>query len=280
MKTSVRRITIFATLALAAFFALTLISPVQADTLDEVKARGTLKVGTEMQFAPFDYLENGQQTGFNKALFAEVGKALGVEVQFIDLPWPSVLPGLEAGKYDMVAGPLIITEARMKRYHFTSPIAESTVALLARAGDNSMQAPSDLAGKSAGAGQGSAQLAALEDYVAGLDQPVEIREYVDNNQAYADLAAGRIDAVANSLPNIAYIAQQRSSQFKLVTPGFGPQSWFAYVGRNGDDADSLVNAVDQVIDKLRASGRLAELQEKWIGESMDVPAEPVPAEGT
>jgi hypothetical protein len=64
-----------------------------ADQLAKVKQAGELVVGTEMQFAPFDFLENGQQAGFNKDLFAEVGKELGVKVRFIDLPWPSVLPG-------------------------------------------------------------------------------------------------------------------------------------------------------------------------------------------
>jgi polar amino acid transport system substrate-binding protein len=75
-----------------------------ADDLANVRKAGELVVGTEMQFAPFDFLENGQQAGFNKDLFAEIGKELGVKVRFIDLPWPSVLPGLEAHKFDMVGG--------------------------------------------------------------------------------------------------------------------------------------------------------------------------------
>ncbi|WP_251976123.1 transporter substrate-binding domain-containing protein [Salinicola avicenniae] len=250
----------------------------QADTLDDVKERGVLRVGTEMQFAPFDYLENGQQSGFNKAVFEEVGKALGVEVGFVDLPWASVLPGLEADKYDMVAGPLIITQERMERYRFTAPVAESSVALLTRASDDSIHAPSDIAGKVAGGGKASAQLAALESYVETLDEPVEIREYVDNNQAYADLAARRLDAVANSLPNIAYIAKQRPSLFKVVTPSFGPQSWFAYIGRGGDESASLIDAFNAALAEMREDGRLAQLQETWIGQAMDVPDHPVPAE--
>lgn len=250
----------------------------QADTLDDVEARGVLRVGTEMQFAPFDYLENGKQTGFNKAVFEEVGKALGVEVGFVDLPWASVLPGLEADKYDMVAGPLIVTSERMQRYRFTDPVAESSVALMIRANDDDISAPEDIAGKTVGAGKASAQLATLQAYAESLDPPVDIREYVDNNQAYADLAARRLDAVANSLPNIAYLAKQRPSLFKVVTPSFGPKSYFAYIGRGDDDSQRLIDTFNDVLAKMRDDGRLAELQEQWIGQKMDVPDHPVAAQ--
>lgn len=249
-----------------------------ADVLDDIQEAGVLKVGTEMQFAPFDYLENGKQTGFNKALFAEFGKALGVKVEFVDLPWTSVLPGLEAGKYDMVAGPLVITEERMKRYHFTAPIAEGTAALLVRADDEDIKKPADISGKVAGAGKSTAQLAALEAYSATLSETVDIREYVDNNQAYADLAARRLDAVANSLPNIAFIAQKRPGMFKVVTPAFAKKSWFGYITRGDDDSKRLIEAFDDLLKTARDDGTLASLQEKWIGQAMEVPEQPEASE--
>ena len=73
------------------------------DQLAKVKKAGELVVGTEMQFAPFDFLENGQQQGFNKDFFAELSKEMGVKVRSIDLPWPSVLPGL--GLAAVASGP-------------------------------------------------------------------------------------------------------------------------------------------------------------------------------
>jgi len=242
-----------------------------ADALQDTKESGVLEVGTEMQFAPFDFLENGQQAGLNKDIFAEVGKELGVEVHFQDLPWPSVLPGLEAGNFDVVAGPIIVTKARKERYHFLTPIAESTVALLKRAGDDSIEKPEDIAGKSAGAGQGSAQLAALQDFVGTLSEPVDIKEFVDNNQAYAALAAGRIDAVANSLPNIGYVASQRSNVFEVVQPPFGEPSYFAYLGRDDEDSRPLLDAIDKILLEMKQDGRLAELQKKWLGQAMETP---------
>ncbi|RQR46742.1 MULTISPECIES: transporter substrate-binding domain-containing protein [unclassified Burkholderia] len=241
--------------------------------LDRVKQRGELVVGTEMQFAPFDFLENGQQAGFNKDLFAAVGQIVGVKVRFVDLPWESVLPGLDAGKFDMVAGPLTVTKARMERYAFSLPIAEATDALLKRASDGSLKISADIAGKVVGAGKGSAQLEQLKSYAATLPKPPTIREYVDNNQAYADLAAGRLAAVANSLTNVAYVAKQRPAVFSVVQPAFGTKVYFAYALRKDADSTSLASAFNGALVTLDKNGTLATLQRKWFGVATALPAE-------
>jgi polar amino acid transport system substrate-binding protein len=242
-----------------------------ADQLADVKKAGELVVGTELQFAPFDFTDNGKQKGLNSELFEQLGKELGVKVKFLDLPWPSVLPGLEAKKFDMVAGPIIVTKARKERYHFVMPIAEATVALMVSAKDTTINKPEDIAGKTVGGGKGSAQLEELKTFSATLPKPATIREYIDNNQAYAELGTGRIVAVANSLPNISYVAAQHPDKYKVVMPPFGKKSYFAYLGRKDADADSLIAALNDAMLKMHKDGRLAALQKKWLGAEMDVP---------
>jgi polar amino acid transport system substrate-binding protein len=242
-----------------------------ADQLADVKKAGELVVGTELQFAPFDFTENGKQKGLNSELFEQLGKELGVKVKFLDLPWPSVLPGLEAKKFDVVAGPIIVTKARKERYHFVMPIAEATVALMVSAKDTTINKPEDIAGKTVGGGKGSAQLEELKTFSATLPKQATIREYIDNNQAYAELGTGRIVAVANSLPNISYVAAQHPDKYKVVVPPFGKKSYFAYLGRKDADADSLIAALNDAMLKMHKDGRLAALQKKWLGAEMDVP---------
>ncbi|MEX6508717.1 transporter substrate-binding domain-containing protein [Jiella sp. M17.18] len=242
------------------------------DTLAKVKSAGVLKVGTETAFAPFDFIdETGAHAGLNVDLFDEIGKELGVKIQWVALPWDGVLPGLEAGQFDMVAGPATITKARVERYRFTVPIAEATVALLKRAGDDTIQKPEDIAGKLVGAGKATAQLKQLQDYGKTLPKPVETREYVGYNEAYADLAAGRIVAVANSLPNIAFVAQKQPDTFAVVKPAFGQPSYFGYIGTKKPEDQSLIDAVDAAILKLKKNGSMAKLQEKWFGTTFDTP---------
>ncbi len=248
------------------------------DALARVKKSGELKVGTETQFAPFDFLENGKAVGLNYDVFAEIGKEMGVKINWVALPWESVLPGLDAGKFDMVAGPATITKARSERYRFSPPVAEATVALMKRASDKSLTKPADIAGKAVGSGKATAQLAQLQKYGATLSPPPTVREYVDFSQAYADLAAGRIVAVANSLPNIADAAAKQKDVFAVVLPPFGEKSYFGYIGRKDPEYAALMDAFDAAFLKVKADGRLAKLQQKWFGQSFDTPDKaPTPA---
>lgn len=222
---------LFAGLTIACIGAMALTGAAKAaDVLAQVKEAGVLRVGTETAFAPFDFIDAGEHVGLNVDLFAEIGKELGVKIEWVTLPWDGVLPGLETGKFDMVAGPATITKARMERYRFTSPVAEATVALLKKAGDGELMKPEDIAGKVVGSGKATAQLKQLQEYAATLSEPVEIKEYVSFNEAYADLAAGRIVAVANSFPNIAFVAQQRPETFAVVAPPFGAKTYFGFPG--------------------------------------------------
>lgn len=241
------------------------------DALARVKQAGVIKVGTETAFAPFDFIDAGTHTGLNVDVFQEVAKELGVKLEWVPLPWEGVLPGLEAGKFDMVAGPATITKARMERYRFAPPIAEATVALLKRKGDTSVMKPADISGKAVGAGKASAQLAQLKAFADTLPAKADIREYPGNNEAYADLAAGRIVAVGNSLPNISYVAKQRADTFEVVKPAFGAKSYFGYIGRKDADSAKLMDAVQAALLKMKSDGRLATLQKKWFGDSFDTP---------
>ena len=241
------------------------------DALARVKQAGVIKVGTETAFAPFDFIDAGTHAGLNVDVFQEIAKELGVRLEWVPLPWEGVLPGLEASKFDMVAGPATITKARMERYRFSPPVAEATVALLKRKGDASVMKPADISGKAVGAGKASAQLAQLKAFTDTLPGKADIREYPGNNEAYADLAAGRIVAVGNSLPNISYVAKQRSDTFEVVKPAFGAKSYFGYIGRKDADSAKLMDAVQVALLKMKADGRLATLQKKWFGDSFDTP---------
>lgn len=245
------------------------ISRAFADTLAEVKARGELVAATEMQFPPFDISDNGTYKGIDRELVDAVGANLGVKVKYLDLPWTSVLPGLEAKKFDICIAPVTITKERMKHYLFTVPIADATAALMKRANDSSISKPEDLAGKTVGGQKGTSQLAQIKEYGAKLPKPIEVKEYVDNNQSYADLAAGRIDASVNSMPNLAYVAAQRSDTFALVLPAFGQPTYFSWVGRLEDK--TLIDAINEAIVKTETDGTMAKIQKTWLGQAIDLP---------
>lgn len=248
-----------------------------AGLLDEAKARGVLLLGTELQYAPFEFLVNNQPTGYSIDLINLVAADLGVKTHIQDLPFASVLPGLDAKKYDLVEATTTVTKARMERYYFTLPIMDATVALVKRKGDTSIMKPDDIAGKVVGGTKGSAQTKLLQDYVKTLPGGVkEIKEYIGSPNAFADLQAGRVVAVAGSLPNLAYLVKTRPDTFELVMPPFGPKAYFGWIARKDDASKQLIDAIDASLVKLTKNGKVKELQMKWFGVEIKLPTDGIP----
>ena len=256
-----------------------------ADLLAEIKKRGEFVVGTEARFPPFEFVKDGKIVGYSTDIMAHIMKALpGVKLKRLDLPWQGILPGLAAAKFDYVVTSVTVTKERYAKYALSLPIADATMALVKRKGDDSINAPEDIAGHAVGSQAGSAQLQALQAFAKGLSSKGKgvkgIKTYVDFNEAFADLAAGRISAVCNSLPNLLELVRKRPDRFELVLPTFGPKKYFSWAGRKDAESASLVAFIDARLAELNKSGVLTELQKKWFGGPMELPADklPVPAD--
>ncbi len=191
--------------------ALAATGPALADQLADVKAAGKIVTATDMHYAPFDVLNNGTYEGMTKDLFDGVAKELGVEPVYQDIPWTAELPGLEVKKFDIVIAPVTITAERLERYAFTLPIADATVSLVRAAGNTELKKPEDIKGKTVGVQQGTAQFKQLQAFGDKLGG-VSVKEYGTTDEAYADLAAGRLDAVAGSLPNLTAADLDRADE--------------------------------------------------------------------
>ena len=252
-----------------------------ADLLDEIRERGEFIVGTEARFPPFEFVEDGEIVGYSTDIMEHVMKALpGVTLTRLDLPWQGILPGLAAAKFDYVVTSVTVTKERYEKYALSLPIADATMALVKRKGDDSIMAPEDIAGHRVGSQAGSAQLQALEAFAEGLSSAgegvEEIKTYVDFNEAFADLAAGRISAVCNSLPNLLELVRARPDTFEMVLPTFGPKKYFSWAGRKDAESASLVAFMDEQLAMLNESGVLTALQEKWFGGPMELPSDALP----
>ena len=246
-----------------------------ADLLGDIKAKGEIVIGTEARFTPFEFMENGKIVGYSSDMLEIIMKDLpGVKVKRMDIPFQGILPGLSAKKFDYIVTSVTATKERKEHYALSVPVADATVAMLVRA-DSPLTKPEDASGKTVGCQTGSAQIKAIEmlaEKLGGKDK-IKIKEYVAFDEAYADLAAGRLDGVAQSYPNLADVIKRRPGVFKILTPPFGPKVFFAWVGRNDADSASLVAFFNDGLRKLITSGKMAELQQKWFGFSMEIPTD-------
>lgn len=250
---------------------------VHADLLESIKAEGVFTVGTEARYAPHEFIEDGEIVGYSADLMEYIMPELeGVELIRMDLPWQGILPGLERKRFDYVITSVTATPERIQRYHLSAPIADATMAILKRAGEEEISSPEDIGGKVAAAQAGSAQLEALEALAAELEEAgtplADIRTYTGVDEAYADLGTGRVDVVINSLPNLLEAERTRPDVFEVVGT-FGDPVYFTWAGRRDDESASLNAFMDKQIQRLNEDGTLNELQEKWFGAPMNVPLE-------
>lgn len=252
------------------------------DLLQRVQQKKQITIATEARFAPFESVENGKIVGYGADLMTYVLKDLPeVKVKQLDLPFQGILPGLDTGKFDFVVTSVTVNKARFEQFAFTVPIAESTVALLKRGNDDSISSLNDLNGKVVGSQSGSGQLQVLQAYDqklkdAGQPGLKAIRQYVSFDEAYADLALGRLDGVAQSLSNLGPLIKSRPGVFSTLSDMLGPQTYYGWVGRKDADSASLVKLFSDGIARANRDGTMKALQEKWFGFTMDVPADAMP----
>lgn len=248
-----------------------------SSTLERILERGVATVGTEAAFPPFEFVNDaGEIVGYGKDILDVVIAELGVELEQLDLPWQGILPGLLTENFDFVATTVAINEERAQRYAYTLPIANGQPHIMTREGE-AIESEGDLAGMVVGT-----QLASsVEPIARALDARLsaegegfaELKLYTAFTDTYVALATGEIDAVIQSLPNLAVLVKERPGLFEISAPVETSVEWtyMAWVTRP-EDTD-LRDFISGVIRDMRDDGRLYELQDKWFGFRMEIPDE-------
>jgi polar amino acid transport system substrate-binding protein len=258
--------------ALGLFGALLLFGamPQSADaaSLEEIKKRGYLIAATEDDFRPFEFVKDGKPAGFDNELVDELRKYAPFEIKQEILPWTGLLAGVSTGKYDIAITAAIITKERTQSLDFTSPIADATHYYVKRKSDTSITAIKDLNGKTVGIQAGSALLGRLPELETMLKADGgklgKVVEYTSYPEAYQDLALGRTDFVVNTIINLKALVAEKPNVFEIGQPVSG-KSFPAWAVKKGNA--ELLAFMNEFIAKQKASGKFAELQQKWFGES-------------
>ena len=98
-------------------------------------AEKVYQVGSNMAFAPFEFVENGKPAGFDMELIVAIMKTQGAEVQLNNLPFDGLIPALQAGTIDIAMSGMTITEERQKRISFSEPYYDNGLVVMIRSAD-------------------------------------------------------------------------------------------------------------------------------------------------
>lgn len=252
------------------------VSSAVAGTVEEIKARGTLIIGAEIASPPYISRDGDKIVGYEPDILAIMAENLGVKLQIVDSAWSGILPSLIAGKFDAVYSGMTITKDRITKVAFTTPYAEDPVSVMVYT-DSGINSISDMSGKRLGFAFGGALTKFIEGYNAQLASekkaPMELKTYDTPLDAIADLQNKRVDAALNKKSTLARVIKTRTKgQFKVVSD-MKAMVDLSYVigGAVPLENKSLVEFMNATLKELNESGKLAELQTKWFGETMQLP---------
>ncbi len=234
-----------------------------ADQLAAIQASGKLIVALEGAWQPWSYHdESDTLVGYDVEVSRAIAEKLGVEPEYVESDWDSLFAGLDAGRFDMVCNGVEVTDERALTYDFTTPYGYIHTALAVRKDNDEIKTFENLKGKTTANSLASTYMELAESYGATVQGIDTLEETIQL------LAAGRIDATLNAdVSFYDYLNVHPDADFKIVAQT-EDASHVAIPLRKGDNSATLLEAVNNAIDELRADGTLKELGEKYFGQDI------------
>ena len=234
--------------------------PAPVDLLEAIQTRGTLVVATEGAWSPWTYHdESDKLVGYDVEVATALAEKLGVKAEFVEGAWDGLFAGLDSGRYDMVCNGVELTEERALTYDFTVPYGYIHTALAVRSDNADITTFEDLAGKTTANSIASTYMTLAESYgaeVLGIDTLDETIQM---------LVAGRVDATLNAdVSFYDYLNVHPEADFKIVALT-DEASQVCIPVRKGEETATLLAALDEAIEELRADGTLAEISQRYFG---------------
>lgn len=240
-------------------------SAVSGSLIERINNKGTVIVGTEGTYAPFTYHDkDGKLTGYDVEVTRAVAEKLGVKVEFKETQWDSMMAGLKAGRFDVVANQVGLTSPeRQATFDKSDPYSWSGAVLVAR-NDSNIKSIADIKGvktaQSLTSNYGEKAKAAGADLVAvdGLAQSLTLIEQK------------RADATLNDeLAVLDYLKKNPNAGVKIVwsAPADEKVGSGLIVNKGNDEA---VAKFSTAINELKADGTLKKLGEQFFGKDISV----------
>ncbi len=254
-------------------------SPAQQDQLDKVKARGTLRVSTDANYAPQSFFDEKTKewTGFDIDVATELAKRLGVKVEFTTPDWSAITAGNWADRWDASVGSMTITEERQKVLDFTPPYYFTPAQFAARADlKDSIKTVADLAGKNVCVGESTTYEQYLNGKLTFADMtppPANVKVIPTKTDAECiqSIQSGRkdYDAVLTALGVVDDGISKGAPIVKVGNPVFYEELAVA-IDKSAQPNAKLLTALSDAITAMHADGTLSTLSKKYYGVDLTV----------
>ncbi|AMK11511.1 MAG: transporter substrate-binding domain-containing protein [Pseudodesulfovibrio sp.] len=238
----------------------------KASTLEKIVQRGTLRVGLEAGYMPFEMTDKkGTVVGFDVDMVTEMAKAMGVKLEIVNTAWDGIIPGLLSDKYDLIASGMTINQERNLKVNFANPyIVVGQTALIAAQSADKIQTWKDL--NNEGVVITSKLGTTGEQAAKRLFPKATYKSFEMEDQAMLETLNGKADATVYDLPMTSIFFAQRGKEagMKFLNEPFTyePLGWAI----NKGDPDFL-NWLNNFIVQIRNDGRYERIYNKWFGSN-------------
>ena len=217
----------------------------------------TLVVATDTAFVPFEFKQGDKYVGFDIDLWDAVAKEIGASYKLQPMDFNGILPALQTKNVDVALAGITIKDERKKVIDFSDGYYDSGFMLMVAA-DSAISGDKDLKGKSLAVKTGTS----AADYAKANFSGTELRLFPNIDNAYLELATGRVDAAMHDTPNVLYFANTAGKgKVKVV----GTQMMAHEYGIGFPKGSPLVPKVNAALAKIKADGRYNTIYKKWFG---------------
>lgn len=244
------------------------VSPAMAadSLLDRINAKGTITVGTEGTYAPFTYHEtDGTLTGYDVEVTRAIARKLGVTVEFKETQWDSMLAGLKAGRFDLVANQVALTTPeRQATFDKSEPYSWSGAMMLVRTDNDDIKSLEDVKGRKA------AQTLSSNYGELATKLQAEIVPIDGMAQGLLLIRQKRAELTFNdSLALLDYLKKNPDAGLKTAWEAPADEKLGAGLIANKGNDEALAK-ISAAIIELREDGTLKKLGEQFFGKDISV----------
>ncbi|SDO14170.1 ABC transporter substrate-binding protein [Pseudomonas jinjuensis] len=227
----------------------------------------TLRLGVDPSYPPLEYkTRDGQLTGFGVDIAEALCEQLRARCVWVESSWDGMIPGLLARKFDAIASSMTVTPRRMQQIAFTDKVSNAPARLLARRGSGLLPTAGALKGRRVGVEQGSAQESYARTHWA--PQGVDVVSYQSQDQVYADLVVGRLDASLQGAVQAShgFLSRVEGKDFEFAGEPLNDPDYFGVgdaIGLRKEDAELRAD-LNRALAEILANGTYARINRKYF----------------
>ena len=220
-------------------------------TLKSVQKAGKLTIATSPDFPPFESLgDNNEVVGIEIDVLNLICEKLGVTLEINQMDFDSVIPGVQAGKFDVGMSGITVTEKRKANVDFSSVYFMAAQAIVVTA-DSGITGKADLEGKTVSVQTGTT----AEDYC--MANGYEVLAFTANNDAAAALTGGKVDAWV--VDNEVALAMAPQLGLTVLDEAMTSEP-YAFAFQKGSE---LLSSFNEALDALLADGTVEKLFQQY-----------------